>query len=700
MATKGAVVARIISEYSDKGTRAAQKDINRLGNDFANFSNKVGKAFTFAAAASAAFAVKVGIDSVKAAMADQKSQALLANSLRNTAGASTAVIDSVEKYINKQQLALGVQDDELRPSLAALATATHDVAKAQELQSLALDISANRHADLSAVSIALAKAYAGNFNALKRLGIPLSENLIKSKDFVGITKELAAATGGAAAAAADTFAGRLERMQLGFKEAKESLGYALLPALTGFVNTLNNDILPKVQKWIDLNKDKLAKSLKSAADEVAKLLKNAVAFGTWITDHMGMVKAMGILIAAMWSTAKIASFISAIGNIIAVMRTLAATAAAAAIAEAFATAGVSAITAAAAITAVGLTTWRSIDLVKGLGKETEKTGKITQATNMQSYGDALKNAELDKKSAAARARQAIADKAAARAAAAQAAADAAAKAKAAAQEALVQKELLALKKLGITVTSTTDPVELEAARLNLVKQGNIAEQNRFAAIIAAADAQMRLNTEAQKYNDLLAVLSDKNVSFAEVEMLAQKWSMSKEQVIAYIAQITGAVSYDKSLTDPAGVAAKGWKDATAELDAYLATLKKSPLPAAPGTGTGGGATTTPTPPPAIVDQSVIDSLKASGDYGLAFAIQKMNAQAISSPTSLANSTANFGVSNASLSAAGATGSGGTTNIYNINGSYVTQADLTSGIRNNLLQGQLSGQVVSFSSAVI
>jgi len=288
--SSGALIARILTQYSDKGSKAAQKDIKKLGADFDKFAHRAKVAFGIAAAASAAFAVKVGIDSVKAAMDDQKSQALLANSLRNTVGASNDAIAAVGANMSKQQLLISVTDDELRPSLASLATATHDVGKAQDLQNLALDIAANRHKDLSAVSLALAKAYAGNFTALKKFGIPLSENLIKTKDFTGIVKELAAATAGAATTAANTFAGRMARMKIGIDEAKESLGYAFLPVLEKMVALIVSDVIPKIQKWIDLNKDALAKGLQSAANFVYSLTKKAIVLGEWIANNMDSVK--------------------------------------------------------------------------------------------------------------------------------------------------------------------------------------------------------------------------------------------------------------------------------------------------------------------------------------------------------------------------------------------------------------------------
>lgn len=166
----GAVVARIITQYSDKGSKAAARDINKLGKSFDKFAGKVAKSFGIAAAASAAFAVKIGIDSVKAAIADEKSQALLANSLRNTTGATDAAIAATESYIDQVQRAFGVIDDELRPALAKLTGVTGDIASAQGLLGVALDLSAGAGIDLTAAVSAITKASQGSFGALSKLG--------------------------------------------------------------------------------------------------------------------------------------------------------------------------------------------------------------------------------------------------------------------------------------------------------------------------------------------------------------------------------------------------------------------------------------------------------------------------------------------------------------------------------------------------
>ena len=102
----GAVVARILTQYSDKGTKAAVKDIGKMEKKFGDFANRTAKKFGLAALAAGAFAAKIGYDAVKAAMEDQKSQVLLANSLRNTVGATDAAIASNDPSVSSAKSCL------------------------------------------------------------------------------------------------------------------------------------------------------------------------------------------------------------------------------------------------------------------------------------------------------------------------------------------------------------------------------------------------------------------------------------------------------------------------------------------------------------------------------------------------------------------------------------------------------------------
>jgi hypothetical protein len=134
-------------------------------------------------------------------------------------------------FVDQTQLATGVADTELRPALANLIRFTGDATKAQDLLTLSIDASTATGKDLSAVSTAIGKAYDGNFTALKKLGVPLDDNIIKTKDFEAAQRALNAQFGGAAAANANTFAGRIQILRTRFDEIVESIGYQVLPAL-------------------------------------------------------------------------------------------------------------------------------------------------------------------------------------------------------------------------------------------------------------------------------------------------------------------------------------------------------------------------------------------------------------------------------------------------------------------------------------
>jgi hypothetical protein len=311
----GAVVARILTQYSDKGSKAAQRDIAKLGKQFDGFAKKTTRAFGIAAAAVGAFAVKVGKDAVQAAIADQKSQALLANSLRNTVGATDAAIASVEDYISKLQVQVGVADDDLRPALSRLAAVTGDVAAAQQLLGTALNISAFAGVDLGTATSAVTRALQGNFKTLQKLVPSINATAVKSKDLAAIFAEVQKTTQGSAATRANTLEYRLAILRIRYNEILETLGYKLLPIIEKFVNSIERDILPALNKWIKANQDDLVKGLTSATKAFVEFLKLAIAFGKWITDNFDNIQKFAILLTGIWATAKVYKFVEAIGAV-------------------------------------------------------------------------------------------------------------------------------------------------------------------------------------------------------------------------------------------------------------------------------------------------------------------------------------------------------------------------------------------------
>jgi hypothetical protein len=232
-----------------KSLNQADDDVKKSSGGLGDFSKKAGLAFAAAAAAAAVYAGKLLIDGVKAAIADEAAQDKLAKTLQNVTGATNAQIAATEAYITQTSLANGITDDVLRPSLDRLVRSTKDVTEAQLLQQLALDISAGTGKDLAAVSEALAKAHDGNFTALKKLGGGIDESILKTKDFDAVTAALAKTFEGQASTQADTFEGKLKRLNVAFDEAKETVGSYILDAIEPLLTTFVDKGIPAIEKF-------------------------------------------------------------------------------------------------------------------------------------------------------------------------------------------------------------------------------------------------------------------------------------------------------------------------------------------------------------------------------------------------------------------------------------------------------------------
>ena len=232
--------------------------LNKASTDTQSFTSKVdkivataAKAFLGLATAVGTAAFAIGVSAVKAAIEDEKAQVSLAQTLRNTTKATDQQIAATEDYIDATARATGVADDQLRPSLDRLVRSTQDVTKAQKLQQLALDIAAGTGKDLAAVTEALGKAYDGNLGALRRIGVPLSENILKTKDFDAAVIALSETFAGQAAAAAETFAGRMQRVQIAVDEAKEQIGFALLPFMEKLAKFVTDNLVPALEGLVN-----------------------------------------------------------------------------------------------------------------------------------------------------------------------------------------------------------------------------------------------------------------------------------------------------------------------------------------------------------------------------------------------------------------------------------------------------------------
>jgi hypothetical protein len=241
MAASADLLVRIITDTS-KAT-----GLDDTGKKTSKFASGVAKASVVAGGALLALGA-AGFKAASAAAEDAQSATLLANSLKNSTGATSDQIAATEDWIAKMALATGVADDQLRPALGTLVRATGDTAKSQDALSAALDISAATGKDLESVSAAIAKGYAGQTSSLGRLVPGIDKAVLASGDMEAIMAELAKTTKGAAAESADTAAGKMAIMKVSMDEATESIGTSLLPIMSKMAT-----VLATVAQWIQKN---------------------------------------------------------------------------------------------------------------------------------------------------------------------------------------------------------------------------------------------------------------------------------------------------------------------------------------------------------------------------------------------------------------------------------------------------------------
>jgi hypothetical protein len=260
----------------NKSLKTASGDVDSFGDKVGKAGIAIGKAFAAAAAAAGAAAIAIGVEGVKAAIADEKAQTQLALALENATGATQAQIKATEDSILQMSLATGVADDELRPALGRLVRSTGDITKAQDLLATALDISAATGKPVEAVANSLSKAYDGNTAALGKLGVGLSTAELKTMSFEEVQGRLTELFGGAAARNADTYAGKIARVQVAFGEAKEAVGTALLPILDTLLKFINNNALPAINAFTDAFSITGSAGFGKVISDVGKVIKDIV----------------------------------------------------------------------------------------------------------------------------------------------------------------------------------------------------------------------------------------------------------------------------------------------------------------------------------------------------------------------------------------------------------------------------------------
>jgi hypothetical protein len=232
----------IISEFDGTGVKKAVKQFQQLETVGEKAQFAIKKAAIPAAAALGGLAVALG-DATKAAMEDQQEQAALALTLQNVTGAGAKQTAQIENQISAMSRASGIADTEYRKSLEALVRGTKDVDIAMRDMNLVMDISTALQMDSTTVADALAKAYQGNFKALRTLSPEMATMIKEGATLEQVMDVLGGTFGGAVAKNAETAAGKMAIFKNSIAETKEGIGAAFLPVL--------QKVLPFMQRFAD-----------------------------------------------------------------------------------------------------------------------------------------------------------------------------------------------------------------------------------------------------------------------------------------------------------------------------------------------------------------------------------------------------------------------------------------------------------------
>jgi len=217
----------IASEFTGKKAfKQAETASDKLVKNTKKLAGAFGLAF------GTAQVVAYGKAAVKAFAEDDKAATILSKTLSNL---GLAFADPrIKTFIADLEKQYGVLDDFLRPAYQKLVTTTGNWQKSQELLRTALDLSAQSGVDLVTVAEDLGKAYVGNTKGLQKYSLGITKAELASLSFEDILKRITKISAGQAAAAADTYAGKLDKLTVASANLSEKIGGALLDAFIKF----------------------------------------------------------------------------------------------------------------------------------------------------------------------------------------------------------------------------------------------------------------------------------------------------------------------------------------------------------------------------------------------------------------------------------------------------------------------------------
>jgi hypothetical protein len=267
------LIVSAIATWNGKALSKGKKDVSAFDKSV----TKLGKTFTgvFAAGSLMAFSKKA----INAFAADEASAKSLELQLINTGNAFKTT--EVEAYIHSLERTYAVLTD-LRAPFKTLLNVTGDIRSSQILLEDALNISAGTGATLDQVISAITAGLQGQTKGIKNLKTGIDANIIATGDMNKIMLALEERFKGQAAARLNTFAGKMDGITYGVKQATKAIGGGLVESLlilgdNKSISGLSDDFL------------NMGNNIAFATVEMAKLIKKMSDFVNNPTFKAGII---------------------------------------------------------------------------------------------------------------------------------------------------------------------------------------------------------------------------------------------------------------------------------------------------------------------------------------------------------------------------------------------------------------------------
>lgn len=227
MARARDIVIRFLGEERDlvRSGKKVEGVAGKVTQAWKGFSTLMGGAVLGAVAG----VVKVMGDMSRAALDDAKSVETLHAALLQNTSATDAQIAANDKWIDSMQIATLVADTDLRQAMQSLVSSGATLEESQRIIAVSIDTAAQRGLEFNTIVNAMIKAQNGQVQGLGRLGVATRDAAGEALTLDQILTQLEKTMGGAAAEAANTLAGGLERARIIMEEANETAGQRTAP---------------------------------------------------------------------------------------------------------------------------------------------------------------------------------------------------------------------------------------------------------------------------------------------------------------------------------------------------------------------------------------------------------------------------------------------------------------------------------------